>query len=218
MQPGDLVLTPNWTWHDHANDSAGPVIWLDGLDAPLVRLLEAYFYEQYPQETQPVRESVDLSLDMYGAGALRPAWDARPRTPYSPLMHYPYAQAKAALERLAGTATGSRYDGVILEYTNPVTGGRVMPTIACYVQMLRPGQRTAAHRHTGTTIYHVIEGEGATVVDGERLEWVDKDVICVPSWATHQHVNLSPGRPAVLFSYTDAPVMHALDLYREAAG
>jgi gentisate 1,2-dioxygenase len=92
-----------------------------------------------------------------------------------------------------------------------------MPTIGCYVQMLRPGERTAAHRHTATTIYHVIEGEGATIADGRRLEWTDKDVVCVPSWTVHEHVNLSPGRPAVLFSYTDAPVLRALDLYREAA-
>jgi gentisate 1,2-dioxygenase len=217
MQPGDLVLTPNWTWHDHANDSGQPVIWLDGLDVPLVRMLDAYFYEQYPQETQPVGEAVDRSLDAYGAGGLRPAWEGRPRTAYSPLMHYPYAQVRPALERLMATTAGSPFDGVIMEYTNPVTGGPVMPTIGCYVQMLRPGERTQAHRHTGTTLYHVIEGEGTTIVDGKRLEWTDKDVVCVPSWAFHEHLNLSPGRPAVLFSFTDEPVMRALDLYREEA-
>src|SRR5688572_18374855 len=47
MYPGDLVLTPNWTWHDHANDTDAPMIWLDGLDTPLVRMLEAGFDEQY---------------------------------------------------------------------------------------------------------------------------------------------------------------------------
>ena len=34
MYPGDLVLTPNWTWHDHANDTDDPIIWLDGLGHP----------------------------------------------------------------------------------------------------------------------------------------------------------------------------------------
>src|SRR5882724_4636776 len=52
MSPGDLVLTPNWTWHDHANDTDAPMIWLDGLDTPLVRMLEAGFYEEYHQERQ----------------------------------------------------------------------------------------------------------------------------------------------------------------------
>ncbi|MCS5669076.1 MAG: cupin domain-containing protein, partial [Dehalococcoidia bacterium] len=36
MYPGDLVLTPSWTWHDHSNESGEPIIWLDGLDIPLV--------------------------------------------------------------------------------------------------------------------------------------------------------------------------------------
>ena len=26
---GDLILTPNGTWHDHGNDSSEPVIWID---------------------------------------------------------------------------------------------------------------------------------------------------------------------------------------------
>jgi gentisate 1,2-dioxygenase len=52
MYPGDLVLTPNWSWHDHANDTDAPMIWLDGLDTPLVRMLEAGFYEEYHQERQ----------------------------------------------------------------------------------------------------------------------------------------------------------------------
>ncbi len=128
MYPGDLVLTPNWTWHDHANDTDEPMIWLDGLDTPLVRVLEAGFYEEYHRETQPV-----------GEGAGSPRW------------HYPMAEARAALERLAAENSGSPFDGVILEYTNRVTGGPVMPTIACYVQLLRPGQATLAHRHVCCT-------------------------------------------------------------------
>src|SRR5437763_13701181 len=38
MAPGDLGLTPNCSWHDHANDTDAPMIWLDGLDTPLVRI------------------------------------------------------------------------------------------------------------------------------------------------------------------------------------
>src|SRR5207244_9343189 len=53
MYPGDLVLTPNWTWHDHANDTHAPMIWLDGLDTPLVRMREAGFGEDVGAGTQP---------------------------------------------------------------------------------------------------------------------------------------------------------------------
>ena len=94
MYPGDLVLTPNWTWHDHANDTEAPMIWLDGLDTPLVRMLEAGFYEQYDAESQPVSDGVALSSAKYGAGGMRPAWEPAPDAPYSPLWRYPMSQAR----------------------------------------------------------------------------------------------------------------------------
>ncbi|HMS07841.1 MAG TPA: hypothetical protein PKD73_19060 [Burkholderiaceae bacterium] len=31
MKQFDLILTPNWRWHDHGNPSNNPIIWLDGL-------------------------------------------------------------------------------------------------------------------------------------------------------------------------------------------
>ena len=68
MSPGDLVLTPKWTWHDHANDTDAPMIWLDGLDTPLVRMLEAGFYEQYDGEAQPIGASADPTSAKYGTG------------------------------------------------------------------------------------------------------------------------------------------------------
>lgn len=217
MLPGDLVLTPNWTWHDHANDSDSPMIWLDGLDSPLVGALEAGFREQYPEESQKTKEDVDSSLVKYGYPALKPAWESH-EAAHSPLWHYPWSEAKAALDKLAEGEAGSATDGVILEYTNPATGGPVMPTIACYVQVLRPGERTARHRQTNSKVYHVVEGQGATVVDGETLEWDAKDVFVVPGWAWHEHVNLSSSHPAYLFSFTDEPVFRALGLYRDEAG
>jgi len=214
MRPGDLVLTPNWTWHDHANDTGKPMIWLDGLDAPLVRLLEAGFQEEYPQETQPVSEARGLSQTKYGGGPLRPAWEAC-TTRYSPLMHYPWPETKKALAGLTGMAQGSPFDGIIMEYTNPMDGGPVMPTMGCYVQMLRPGERTQAHKHTSSAVYHVVEGRGRSVVGGQELLWEEKDVFCVPGWTAHEHVNASSTEPAFLFSFTDIPVLSALDLLRE---
>jgi len=216
MHPGDLVLTPNWTWHDHANDTDAPMIWLDGLDTPLIRLLEAGFYEQYAAESQPINAGTDPSGAKYGAGGLRPAWESTPAARYSPLWHYPMSQTRAALERLAAEDDGSPFDGVIFEYTNPLTGGPVMPTIACYMQMLRPGEHTQSHRQVCCTNYHVVEGSGYSVVGGRKLDWEDKDVFTVPTWTFHEHVNTGD-RPAFLFSFSDAPVMKALDLYREEA-
>jgi gentisate 1,2-dioxygenase len=214
MLPGDLVLTPNWTWHDHGNTTGNPMIWLDGLDLPLTHLLEAVFFEPYPEDIQPITLPTDSSLTAYGSGVLRPAWE-KPQSTHSPLMHYPWDKTWSALQGLAPVADGSPYDGVVLEYTNPNTGGPVMPTMACHAQLLRPSEATKAHRHTASVIYHVVEGEGYSIVDGQRLDWSEKDVFCVPGWAFHEHANSSATDPAVLFSFTDAPVLQALSLLRE---
>ncbi len=108
MYPGDLVLTPNWTWHDHANDTDDPIIWLDGLDIPLVHMLEAVYYEPYPEDVQPVTEPTDSSLTRYGAGTLRPSWETSGAS-HSPLMHYPWKQTWETLQRLAPEVDGSPY-------------------------------------------------------------------------------------------------------------
>jgi len=184
MSPGDLVLTPRWTWHDHANDTDAPVIWLDGLDSPLVRMLEAGFFEEYEGDRQPILDGVP-----------------------SPRWYFPFAEARATLERMAGPDRS-------LEYNDPATGGPAMPTIACHIRMLAPGERTPARRGVCCTNYHVIEGSGHSIVDGRRLDWEDKDVFTVPTWTFHEHVNTGD-RPAFLFSFTDAPVMKALGWYRE---
>ncbi len=49
MEPGDLVLTPNWTWHDHFNPGRNNIVWLDVLDAHLTRYLDAGFHENYAE-------------------------------------------------------------------------------------------------------------------------------------------------------------------------
>ena len=56
MLPGDVVLTPNWCWHGHGNDSRACAYWLDVLDVPLVQLLEPMFFEPHPDEFE--KESV----------------------------------------------------------------------------------------------------------------------------------------------------------------
>ena len=105
-------------------------------------------------------------------------------------------------------------EGIILEYKNRVTGGPVMPTIACHIQLRRPGEKTRAHRRVCCTNYHVVEGAGYSVVGDERLDWEDKDVFTAPTWTFREHVNTGD-RPAFLFSFSDAPVMQALSLYRD---
>ena len=214
MRPGDFVLTPNWTWHDHGNESDVPVMWLDGLDIPLVGYLNAIFYEEYETTQQPVTKPVNDSMHRY-AGSLLPTWERR-LTPYSPLLNYTWERTRESLSGVAASGPGSPYDGVILEYTNPYTGGPALPTMGCQIQLLRAGERTEAHRHTPSTIYHAAEGSGATIINGQRFNWSQGDTFVVPTWAWHEHVS-AEAADAVLFSFTDAPVLAPLGLIREQA-
>jgi gentisate 1,2-dioxygenase len=214
MEVGDLVLTPGWYWHGHFSEHAKPMIWMDGLDVPLVWSLAANFGEEYPETLQTATENRDESMARYGAGTLMPVGD-RPANPNSPLLRYRWDVTEERLTKLADR-DGSPYDGLALEYTNPYTGGPVMPTIDCWIQMLRPGEKTQAHRHTGAVIYNVARGSGSTVINGQRFDWTAGDMFCVPSWAIHEHANASDSDDAILFSMNDSPVLRALNLYREA--
>lgn len=115
---------------------------------------------------------------------------------------------------MSDDAEGCAAEGVLLEYTNPWTGGAVLPTTACRIARLGAGFTGAERQHTASTIYHVVSGEGSTTVGGTRLDWAEHDVFCVPGWAPYEH-RIAVGRDAVLFSATDEPVLRALGLYRE---
>ena len=212
MEDYDLILTPQWTWHDHHNESEDFVIWLDVLDVGLVLSLNATFYETYPGDRQQPRRPSEAEYLQSRARALRPTWE-RPKRENFPL-RYPWVEAEAQLRKMAGSK-GNPYDGVSLEYANPVTGGPAMPTLGCWLQMLRPGEATKPHRHTSSSIYLVIRGKGKTVVGETVLEWGRHDAFCLPNWSWHHHINESKDAEAVLFSVNDIPALQAFNLYRE---
>ena len=111
-------------------------------------------------------------------------------------------------------ARGDRYDGILLNYANPLTGGPTLPTFNCAIQMLRPGEKTSAHRHTSSALYHVFRGKGATTIGDTRFDWEEGDSFVAPLWQYHRHEN-TYGQPAILFVMNDQPLMEALGFYRE---
>lgn len=213
----DFVLTPNGCWHEHGVEEGGlPCIWQDGLDIPLVNALEAGFYAVHPDLNQAVGFPVNDSVSIWGAPGLRPQNAGWTKT-YSPLLKYQWEPTYEALRQLAAAREDSPFDGALMHYTNPTNGGHVMATIGASMQLLRPGFVGKAHRHTGSFLYHVAKGEGFSVINGQRFDWKEHDIFCVPSWAWHEHVNTSASDDACLFSFNDLPVMEKLALYREEA-
>lgn len=213
----DFVLTPNGTWHEHGVSEDGSIcIWQDGLDIPLMNALEANFYEVHPDLNQAVSHPVDDSTATWANAGLRP-WGSTWNKRYSPLLKYEWAPTYEALLKYARVTDGSPYDGVLMEYVNPDTGGPVMMTLGAQMQMLRPGERTKAHRQTGSFVYQCCKGRGWSIINGQRFDWQERDIFVVPAWMYHEHANASDSEDACLFAFHDLPTMRALGLYREEA-
>jgi gentisate 1,2-dioxygenase len=209
MEPGDLILTPKLTWHDHSNDSKQPMLWLDGLDFPLVTALHQVMQERYPTRRQPIEKSSEQMMGKLGTATLD-------GVSLADFFHYKWRDTERTLRALTQSAAArDRFDGYLLEYRSPFTGGPTMTTIQCAVQLLPPGDKTDVHRHTSTVIYHVFRGTGTTQVGERHFDWEQGDSFVVPLWYDHGHHNRSSSDEAILFSMTDAPVLKALDLYRE---
>lgn len=210
MREGDLVTTPNWTYHDHYNDSDEPMMWLDGLDVRLAGIGKM-LGEEFGQDQQPIVRPEGYSVRTMGGA--RPTWTQSEHP--TPPFRYAWEETYATLMALKARETeGDPYDGLRLLYTHPLNGGPTLPSFACELQLLLPNQTTADHRHISTTIYQVFRGEGTTVVDGERLEWTQGDIFVVPPWNWHHHENRL-GQDAILFSMNDWPALKAIGLYRE---
>ncbi len=212
MRRGDFIITPSWTWHDHGNPGDEPVIWLDGLDIPLVRMLDASFAERLGEETQPVTQPEGDALARYGNNMLPVDWEPTTRT--SPLFHYPYERSRETLDRLFRAGPLHPAHGVKMQFVNPASGGSAMPTMGTFIQYLPKGFSGGATRVTDGTIYHVVEGRGRTTIGDRTLAWGPRDIFVAPSWLPVAH---AADDDAVLFSYSDRPVQKALGLWRSAA-
>ncbi len=211
MQPGDFVTTPNWTWHDHGNETDEAMVWLDVLDPAIVNLLDACFSERAPEARQAAPSTPGANAARYGTNMLPVDW--RPSAPASPVFSYPYARSREALAELARNEAPDICHGWKLRYVNPATGDHALPTIAAFLQLLPAGFASAPYRCTDGTIYAVVEGEGRTRVGDVALAWKPRDVFVVPAWARHVH---ETGREAVLFSASDRAAQDKLGLWREA--
>ena len=215
MQPGDFIITPSWTWHDHGNPGTEPVVWLDGLDIPLIRFLDAGFAQNGMATDASAAGAVQQARGG-GPSDLRPEADLASYAVSNPVFSYPYVASKAALLDRAARVAPDPWEGTKLAYANPVNGGPAIATLGTYLQLLPKGS-TRERRTTAGTVVSVVEGHGTAIVtphDGEASVFTlgPKDHFVVPPWARlHYRVE----EPMVLFSFADTPVQRALGVLRE---
>jgi gentisate 1,2-dioxygenase len=211
MEPGDLIITPPMRWHDHGHEGTEPVIWLDGLDIPLVRSFEAAWASKMRPAAAPAT-AIDSSQDELTAAGMVPRASRYEDTGF-PQVRWPWSAVRGALEAMAAAAPGDR--PVVLRYVNPRTGTFPLCTMGCEAQWLRPGERTPAERRTASGVFHVIEGRGESKIGDETFTWEQGDCVAVPPWQWVQHQNLSASAPACLFHFNDEPALRALGLWME---
>jgi len=186
------------------------MVWLDGLDTPLVRLLDAGFAEPANVDSQTIHRPEGDSPARFGSNMVPVDW--KPARQSSPVFNYPYARSRETLETLSRNGDPDPCHGYKLRYINPATGGSPMPTIGTFMALLPAGFATAPYRSTDGTVYSVVEGTGETSIEDMTIRWKPRDVFIVPSWHRHRHYAVSD---AVLFSFSDRPAQEALSLWRE---
>jgi gentisate 1,2-dioxygenase len=217
MRRGDLLLTPGWSWHEHHNTADRPMVWLDGLDIPLVSALDAGFFEFGPDEiADRSTPAVSRAERLWAHPGLRPV--SAPDTANSPLSAYRWEQTDAALAaQLELEAEG--HPGVVgpghaaVRFSNPTTGRDALVTLRTEMHRLAAGAAGATRRHVGSSVWQVFEGSGAFEVGQQRFEVTRGDVVAIPSWCP---TRILADSTLDAFVFSDAPVHEALELYRTA--
>lgn len=187
MEPGDFVVTPAWRWHEHGHGGVGPMVWLDGLDIPMLAHFNSTFREDHS-----VREPVT--------------------SPFDGLIHFPYVRARQVLRDMAAAGAPDAHLGHVMRYTSPVDGGWAMPTMATMIRLLPAGFATRPYRSSDSMIFVGVEGAGTLEVGGERFEMAPHDIVVVPGWM--KYTLAAPG-DWVLFSYSDRAAQEKLGFFRE---
>jgi gentisate 1,2-dioxygenase len=212
MYKHDLILTPSWLWHDHGNDTTGPMIWLDGLDIPLVQMLDASFAEHRPDRGAwpTTRPPGDASI-RWGRN-LRPARTQRAPGQGNPLFVYPYADWRETLNVLLRSEDPHPHDAYLMEFLNPVDGGPVMNTISAFARLVPAGFATRSLRSTDGMIHVVVEGSGLLTIDGKSFPLAPGEIIVTPGWSER---SIAANSDLVIFSYSDRATQVKLSLWRE---
>ncbi len=210
MHPGDFVITPSWTLHHHGHEAAGPMVWLDGLDIPLVAFFNSTFREDHEVEEAELTRPEGDALARYGSGMLPVGY--RTASLNSPVFNYPYARTRDALHALTHAGVPDAHLGYLMRYVNPLDGGWAMPTMATMIRLLPKGFATLPYRSSDSTIFIVVEGRGELRVGALRFELTPHDIAVIPGWMAYTMHALDD---CVVFSYSDRAAQEKLGLFRE---
>jgi gentisate 1,2-dioxygenase len=157
MEPGDLILTPSWSFHDHGNEGTGPMVWVDGLDVPLMTYFKIQFFEEWKEARFP-------SQSVSGPSNLR----------------YPWAEMERRLSALPGAYA-------IAPYLQRIGGQPISRTLGALAERIDAGTVSPPRQSTQSYVYIVRSGSGRTHVGSKTLAWKTGDTFAIPTWQEFQH-------------------------------
>jgi gentisate 1,2-dioxygenase len=195
MEPGDMIITPQWQWHDHGNDGEENVIWLDGLNIPFFNASPVDFLEVYEDQFGTVTHPSEVVTDEDCAD-----------------MKFPWKITQAQLD-------SANIDHAIYEYRLP-DSKQVNSIISASAERISAGKATATRQDTSNKIYQVHTGSGKTIAIAPRggldyeFTWGPGDAFAIPSWYQFA-IHANEGEPAYLFTFSDKSMLENLGIYRK---
>lgn len=209
MSPGDFIITPTGVFHDHGANGENPVMWLDGLDVPVVQMLNAGFSADFPEKQMPSRRPIGDVQARYASGLL--PMEYRPSQAVSPLFHYPYARTRPALLALGEAGDWNSEYGLKLAFTDPTSGRSPIRSMGAYMQLLPENFEGELYRETDGAVFCVVEGSCEATVADQHWQVGRHDVFVVPSWAPRR---FRTTEQCILFSFSDRPLQEHLGFWR----
>lgn len=128
--------------------------------------------------------------------------------------HWRYAEIRPLLLEAGELAPVEKSERRVLVLNDPGRGsGAMQVTSSIYVglQLLLPGEKAPAHRHTPSAARIMVEGEGAyTVVNGEKCPMHRGDLVLTPGGFWHDHGH-EGDEPAIWLDALDLPLFVYLE-------
>lgn len=185
-KPWDTIYLPAWSWHRQGNDGPRTARYYTFSTEPTAGLLGA---------TQLNDAGRTPYADLPSAPATDPA--IRGGDPYSRRIRR-LAEREAAFRAtrihvayddltLLVNPKGTRSTFMCDEYLGNKTSG-----ITVAMNQIAPGKWQKKHRHGGEAWLLALEGRGHSVIDEQRIDWEEGDLVVIDHYAWHQHFNSDP--------------------------
>ena len=81
---------------------------------------------------------------------------------------------------------------------------------------LNPGKKSPKVQETASSVYHVVEGSGSSIIGGKQYNWKRGDTFCIPAWYAYEHVADDGSESVYLYRFDDKPMLKSLGFYRSA--